>query len=274
MDIFSIVEICIQKLNCPSNTPLERFYSKLREYVNNKELSETLYIINEIHDHYKDILRETSIETIVYNTVDDFEYFKEKIYKVAKDVEDNGDESPYYPVTLIAQQRLEQQRKAPIIFLSHSSRDKKYADALRDFIVGLGAKEEQLIYTSHELHRIPLDANIYDYLFQNIHQDVFMLILWSDTYLDSPACLCELGALRVTNGDYTNIYTPKFSTDNPKLRKCPFSQDKFGIKINSDYCRSCMIDLKDKIESFLGLTKNSEKTVSCLVATFLKSVED
>lgn len=51
--------------------------------------------------------------------------------------------------------------KEPIIFISHSSSDKKYGDAIRNFIVGLGIKEKQLIYTSHSLHKIPLDKNIY-----------------------------------------------------------------------------------------------------------------
>lgn len=41
--------------------------------------------------------------------------------------------------------------KNKLIFLSHKSKDKKYGDALRDFIVGLGVNNDQLIYTSHPL---------------------------------------------------------------------------------------------------------------------------
>ena len=67
----------------------------------------------------------------------------------------------------------------PIIFLSHKSSDKKYGDALRNFLIGLGVRKEQLIYTSHPLHKIPLDANIFDYLRNNINRKVFMIILWS-----------------------------------------------------------------------------------------------
>ena len=65
----------------------------------------------------------------------------------------------------------------PLIFLSHCSKDKKYGDALEYFITGLGVKSSQLIYTSHPLHKIPLDANIYDYLRKNINMNVFMLLL-------------------------------------------------------------------------------------------------
>lgn len=45
-----------------------------------------------------------------------------------------------------------------LIFISHKSSDKKYSDALRDFLVGLGIPKNQLIYTSHPLHKIPMDA--------------------------------------------------------------------------------------------------------------------
>ena len=65
----------------------------------------------------------------------------------------------------------------PLIFLSHKSDDKKYGDALRNFIIGLGVKDNQLIYTSHPMHKIPLDVSIYDYLRKNITSNVFMIIL-------------------------------------------------------------------------------------------------
>ena len=103
----------------------------------------------------------------------------------------------------------------PIIFLSHSSTDKPYGDALEKVISGLGDKNEQLIYTLHPLHKIPLDKNIYDYLRENINNNILTIFLWSDNYLDSPACLNEMGAAWVTQSDYTNIFTPDFNFGNP-----------------------------------------------------------
>lgn len=82
----------------------------------------------------------------------------------------------------------------PIIFLSHCSSDKTYGDILEKFIMGLGVKREQLIYSSHPLHKIPLDQNIFNYLRKNINREIFMIILWSNDYLESPACMNELGA--------------------------------------------------------------------------------
>jgi hypothetical protein len=160
----------------------------------------------------------------------------------------------------------------PIIFISHSSSDKSYGNALEKFITGLGVKNDQLIYTSHPLHKIPLDANIYEYLRKNINRKIFMIILWSDKYLDSPACLNEMGATWVTQSDYTNIYTPKFQFGNPKYHECAVDTRKMGAVLNGDgHCKANMIELKNKILSIFGL-KVDESTASYLLDNFVEEI--
>ena len=80
--------------------------------------------------------------------------------------------------------------------------DKKYGDALERLITGLGVKNDQLIYTLHPSHKIPMDASIYDYLRENFGRKMFMIILWSNDYLDSPACLNEVGTVLNGDGNY------------------------------------------------------------------------
>lgn len=162
----------------------------------------------------------------------------------------------------------------PLIFLSHKSDDKKYADALEKFIIGLGVKNNQLIYTSHPLHKIPLDSNIYNYLRKNIYSKVFMIILWSDAYLESPACLNEMGAAWVTQSDYTNIYVPTFSFGNPKYHECAVDTKKMGAVLNGDeHCKTNMIELKDKIQNLFNL-ENNEKKVVYLLDQFIKEITE
>ena len=135
-----------------------------------------------------------------------------------------------------------------VIFISHKSDDKKYGDALERFITGLGVKDNQLVYTSHPLHKIPLDASIYEYLRSHFNSTLFMIILWSDKYLESPACLNEMGAAWVTQTDYTNIYVPSFSFGNPKYHECAVDTKKMGAVLNGDeHCKASMIELKNKI---------------------------
>ena len=172
--------------------------------------------------------------------------------------------------------RMEFQDKAaePMIFISHKSDDKKYGDALRNFIINLGVKNEQLIYTSHPLHKIPVGVNIYDYLRKNIHANVFMIILWSDEYLESPACLNEMGAAWVVQSDYINIYTPDFSFGNPKYRQCAVDTDKMGAVLkNDEHCKTSMLELKEKVEKLFNL-KNDEKKVIYLLDQFMKEIAE
>lgn len=162
----------------------------------------------------------------------------------------------------------------PIVFISHKSCDKKYGDALRDLLVGLGLKDDQIIYTSHPLNKIPLDANIYDYLRQNIHSNIFMIVLWSDEYLNSPACLNEMGAAWVTMADYTNIYVPNFSFGNPKYHECAVDTRKMGAVLNGDSnCKAAMIELKNKIQKLFCLVNDEQKSVY-LLDEFLKRISE
>lgn len=161
-----------------------------------------------------------------------------------------------------------------IIFISHKSDDKKYGNALRDFIVGLGVKDSQLIYTSHPLNKIPMDANIYEYLRQHINSQIFMIFLWSDKYLESPACMNEMGAAWVTQADYTNIYTPDFSFGNPKYHECAVDTRKMGAVLNGDaHCKASMIELRQKIQAMFGL-ENDEQRSSFFIDQFIEAITE
>lgn len=161
----------------------------------------------------------------------------------------------------------------PIIFLSHKSNDKKYADALEKLIMGLGVKHNQLIYTSHALHKIPLDRNIYDYLRDAIGGNVFVIILWSNSYINSPGCLNEMGAAWVAQKDYTNIYTSDFDFGNPKYHECAVDTRKMGAVLNGDdNCKASMIELKNKIISLFSLNMD-ETTSTYLIDQFIKEIK-
>lgn len=162
----------------------------------------------------------------------------------------------------------------PVIFLSHSSSDKKYGDALRNYIVGLGVPNESLIYTSHPLHKVPLDQNIYDFLRRQISGNVFVIILWSNSYLDSPACLNEMGAAWVAKKDYTNIYVPSFDFGNPKYHQCAVDTRKMGAVLNgNDNCKASMIEFKQKILKLFDI-KAEEKHAQYLLDQFIKEISE
>ena len=134
-------------------------------------------------------------------------------------------------------------------------------------------KNDQLIYTSHPLHKIPLGMKIYDYLRDNINDQVFMVILWSNDYLQSPACLSEMGAAWVLQTDYLGIYTQDFSFGNPKYHEVPIDTTKMGAVLNGDAnCKASMIEFKNKIQSFFALPDDEQKS-AYLIDEFMDNIK-
>ena len=137
----------------------------------------------------------------------------------------------------------------------------------------MGIRNNQLIYTSHPLHKIPLDNNIYDFLRNNLNLNTFVIILWSNKYLESPACLNEMGAAWVVQSDYTNIYTPDFEFGNPKYHECAVDTRKMGAVLKSDaHCKASMIELKNKITQLFNITVD-EQSWTYLLDAFLDEIK-
>ena len=249
-----------------SQSNILNYLSKLEEAINIADIKTIKYCLLHIEEWYKVNISKIRSNEFCFNQRehDDNKKKVEKFYEMFKDVPDSANLG-----ASSGRNNME-----PIIFLSHKSDDKKYGDALEKFITGLGVKSNQLIYTSHPLHKIPLDENIYDYLKRHIYGNMFMIILWSDKYLDSPACLNEMGAAWVTQSDYTNIYVPSFSFGNPKYHECAVDTRKMGAVLNGDaHCKSNMIELKNKIQSLFGLTDDEQKS-SYLLDQFIKDITE
>lgn len=162
----------------------------------------------------------------------------------------------------------------PSIFLSHNSKNKVYGDVLQKFIIGLGVKHHQLIYTSHSLHKIPLGENIYTYLRKIIDSDVFVIFLHSDSYYESSACLNEMGAAWMSQKDYSNMYVSNFNFENPKYLGCAIDKNKMGIKLDgNENCKTSFIELKDKIAPLFNLIIE-EKHTSYLIDDAMRELKE
>ena len=159
------------------------------------------------------------------------------------------------------------------IFLSHCSKDKKYGDALRQFLVSLGIKNDQLVYTSHPANKIPVGVNIYDYLRDNITSNMFAIILMSNDYLQSAACLNEMGGAWVVKSDYLCFYTPDFDSSNPNYSKCAIDTRKMGAVLKPDTnCRTSMVEFKNIICNLFELDVD-EKTWMSILEDFIESIK-
>lgn len=251
-----------------TNGPVNCYLDGLKEAIDTCNKEELLFHLDRINKWYVENIGEIQSNGFVSST-EKREYADnmKMLATVYKELE-GFDFS-----TLSVNQSVEiNQNGTKKIFLSHRSSDKKYADALEKLITGLGVRNDQLIYTSHPLHKIPLGVKIYDYLRDNINDQLFMIILWSNEYLESPACLSEMGAAWVTKSDYIGIYTPTFSFGNPKYHEVPIDTTKMGAVLNGDRnCKASMVEFKNKVINFFGLQEDEQKSVF-LIDEFMKDI--
>lgn len=250
-----------------TNQPnLVNYLDQLKKAIDNADFEVLIYSLKGIDQWYDDNLDDISTNYLVTN----FDSHQKNANLVKELISEIKAED-----CIVSELTLDNESNyKPIIFLSHKSDDKKYGDALERFITGLGVNNDQLIYTSHPLHKIPLDASIYEYLRSHFKSKVFMIILWSNKYLESPACLNEMGAAWVTQSDYTNIYVPDFSFGNPKYHECAVDTKKMGAVLKGDaHCKASMLELKEKIENLFGLT-NDEKKTTYLLDQFIKDITE
>lgn len=240
------------------------YVTELGKALDEKDKEIILYCLKNINAWYEDkihVIRTSYISNLsdhektktmlseFYQELKDFDFSSLKTKAVAPAVDDS-----------------------PFLFLSHCSKDKLYGDALEALLMGLGVKPEQLIYTSHPLHKIPLGEDIFEYLRKHITNKVVVLILWSDAYLDSPACLLELGAAWVMQSDYVSFFTPDFNLDNPKFQKCAIGAKNIGAVLKPDtLCRENMLEFKNKITSLFNLSVD-EKQWTYLLDAFIKEI--
>lgn len=243
------------------------FLAGLEQGIKSKDKKKIKYYLSEIKNWYEQNWNDIEHNDYVYN----LDEHKRNI-EIINDVLDGIENCDFTAIN--ASEVIDNKLVTPIILISHRSTDKKYGDALEKLFSGIGIRNEQLIYTSHPLHKIPLDKNIYEYLRESFGRKIFVIILWSNEYLDSPACLNEMGAVWVTQSDYTNIYVPTFDFSNPKYYQCSVDKNRMGAVLDgSDNCKAGIIELKNKIVELFGISIDENQWIYTL-DQFMKDISD
>lgn len=241
-----------------NNSNIMNFLNGLETGIAKTDKEEVLYFLGEICQWYEDSIEAIHSNEYVHNN-DEHDRNKKMMNDLLQELQDFDFNNVIQDKSNIIE------KNNPLIFLSHRSTDKKYGDALEKLFSGIGIKNEQFIYTSHPLHKIPLDKNIYEYLRLAFNRKLFVIILWSNEYLESPACLNEMGAAWVTQSDYTNIYVPSFDFKNPKYYQCAVDKNKMGAILDgSDNCKTSIIELKNKVAEIFSLDIDEKEWVYLL----------
>lgn len=119
------------------------------------------------------------------------------------------------------------------IFISHSSKNSKYGQAIVDLLVSIGVSSDQIIFTSNDAFGIPSGQNIFNWLKTKITEKPHVIYLLSPDYYKSVACLNEMGAAWIVENEHTIIFTPGFSPSSSEFQSGALDPREIGFIINN-----------------------------------------
>jgi hypothetical protein len=139
------------------------------------------------------------------------------------------------------------------IFISHSSKNKNYGNALVNLLTGIGISGDKIIFTSNDAYGIPIGENIFDWLKNRITEKPYVLYLLSPEYYKSVACLNEMGAAWVIENKHTMIFTPNFELDSYEFQNGAIDPREIGFYINNT---DKLISFIDSLRTDYNVIKN------------------
>lgn len=96
------------------------------------------------------------------------------------------------------------------IFISHSSIDTEYAKLLVWLLKDFGISQNRILCTSVPETSIQIGtADFFEYLKENLVNSTLFICLFSQNYLNSPMCLCEMGAAWIISKKQILVLTPE-----------------------------------------------------------------
>lgn len=146
-------------------------------------------------------------------------------------------------------------QKSPIVFISHSSKDKDFVEALVSLLEEIGLNEDTLFCSSIAEYGVPLGENIFDYLKAQFQEhDIFVIFVHTPNYYQSPICLNEMGAAWILQADCCSFLSRDMKFED---MKAVVNSDTVCIKVDNGDASIRLNELKDKLESIFGCSELS-----------------
>ncbi|WP_207652823.1 toll/interleukin-1 receptor domain-containing protein [Anaeromicrobium sediminis] len=126
---------------------------------------------------------------------------------------------------------IKMERKSTRIFISHSEKDKvivrKLIRLLHD--IGIPKQKEFIFCSSYEGYNVPPGEDISEYIRKEFDENILVIFMLSENFYNSPACLCEMGAVWVKTKKHIPLLIPPFQF---KEIKGFLNSNTRGIHIN------------------------------------------
>ena len=159
--------------------------------------------------------------------------------------------------------------KTPMVFISHSSQDKDFVEALVSLLESIGFDNTTLFCSSIEDYWIDLSQNIFDRLRELFHDhELFVIFIQSPRYYESAVSLNEMGASWVLKTDYCSILTSDMTKE--QMKGVVDSRTIF-IKVNTPEAPARMNELRKKLSAIFNLATMSDTTWERKRNIFLKA---
>lgn len=160
--------------------------------------------------------------------------------------------------------------KTPMVFISHSSKDMAFVEALVTLLESIGFDNKTLFCSSIPDYWIGLSKDIFaslKHLF--INHELFVIFVQSPRYYESAVSLNEMGAAWVLQTDYCSILTKDMKKEQ---MLGVFDDHTIFLKVDDPQVEARMNELKNTLENIFSLPTMSETTWERKRNIFLKAV--
>lgn len=160
--------------------------------------------------------------------------------------------------------------KTPMVFISHSSKDIEFVEALVALFESLGFDDKTLFCSSIPDYWIGLSKDIFASLRQLFtDHELFVIFIQSPRYYESAVSLNEMGAAWVLQTAHCSILTK----DMKKEKMCGvFDDHTIFLKVDAPQVEARMNELKNTLTKIFSLPAMSDTTWERKRNTFLRAV--
>lgn len=153
------------------------------------------------------------------------------------------------------------------VFISHSAKDKDYVEELVHLLLNFGMDRNKILCTS--VSGVQLEVGTPDFLIaikDYLINSPLFICMFSQNYLDSPICLCEMGAAWITSKEQRLILTPE--TDYSLAANTIIGKSN-GMKINE---RHRVAELIEQLQKMFNLPQKGMVESSQLIERYMNNL--
>lgn len=144
-------------------------------------------------------------------------------------------------------------KKTPVVFISHSSKDKDFVDALVNLLDDMGFTKDTLFCSSVREYGIPFSGDIYETIRDLfLKHDLYVIFIHSPRFYGSAVSLNEMGAAWVLKTDFCSFLTNDMNYD---MMKGVVNNAKLSIKVDEDDAKLLLNDFYNHLLTVFSLQK-------------------